>query len=556
MELFKLFGSILVDNAAANQSIAKTEEKAEGLGKKFLSGVGTAAKWGAAIGGAAIAGAAAIGGLAMRSAEATDRIDKLSARTGLSKKAFQEWDYVLGQNGVNIEVMKNGMKTLTKFMAEAADGNEDVYNKFEQLGVALFDTTGKLREQEDVMKDTLKSLADLPNGAEKAALATELFGKAGSELMPMLNNGSASIDELTKRAHELGLVMSDDAIAAGVKLGDTMDDVKKSFGAITTQLGVQFMPAVQAVLEWVLSAMPTIQVIMGGTFNLIGDLVSTVSGSINTILIPAFQMFFSETSSGAEGFQGTMQGLWDFIEPLMQDLQALFQTILKAIAGFWKTYGDQILNIVKPLFDTIKVIIETAMNLIRGIIRIVTGLIKGDWEQVWNGLKQITTSVMDGIKQILPNLLEAIRNVFILAIDGFLNAGKGIFNAVWDGMKAIWDKLTTWVSDKVTWLADKLAFWRSSKAEMSDGGSSSGGSWDGSHANGLSYVPFDGYIAQLHRGERVLTAKENEQYNQKASERSGDTNYFFIDKMYNGDGRDTRDFAEEFEFYRRQKEVT
>lgn len=510
MEIFKLFGSILVDNAAANSSIAKTEEKAEGLGNKFLSGIGSAAKWGIAIGGAAIAAGAAIGGLALKSAEATDRIDKLSAKTGLSKQAFQEWDYVLGQNGVNIEVMKNGMKTLTKFMAEAADGNEEVYNKFESLGVALFDTTGKLRAQEDVMKDTLKSLADLPNGAEKAALATELFGKAGLELMPMLNNGSASIDELTQRAHDLGLVMSDEAVSAGVKLGDTMDDVKKSFGAITTQLGVRFMPIVQAVLEWVLWAMPTILTVMGATFDAIGFVVSGIADVITTYVIPVFASMFGQATEGAGGFQGTMQALWEFVEPLMNDLKALFETVLWLISGLWEAHKDKIMAIVNVLFTQVKVIIEVGMGAIRSIIQIVTSLLKGDWEGVWNGIKLYVQTIMEGIAKILPNLLNGIKAVFELAVDGFLNAGKAIFNAVWDGMKAIWEKLTSWVSEKISWLTEKLSFWRSSKAEMESG--AGGNNYDGSHANGLSYVPFDGYIAQLHKGERVLTAKENEEY--------------------------------------------
>ncbi len=508
MEIFRLFGSIFVDNEAANQSISKTEEKAEGLGNKFLKGVGTAAKWGIAIGGAAIAGATALGGLAMKAAETTDRIDKLSAKTGLSKQAFQEWDYVLGQNGVNIEVMKNGMKTLTNFMDQAAQGSEKVISKFDDLGVKLFDTSGQLRAQEDVMRDTLKALADLPNGAEKSAKAVELFGKAGLELMPMLNNGSESIEELTQRAHDLGLVMSDEAVNAGVLLGDTMDNVKKTFGAIATKVGVEVMPIVQSALEWVLAAMPTVQVVMGGVFNFIGTMIQGVVNFVNNLLMPALQSFFDDTGDKTVTFIAVMQALWDYIQPLLNDLKELFGTVLGAIQQYWKENGEAIKKYVQSVFNIIRILVETALGMIRGIIQIITGLIKGDWEAVWNGIKTYVESVMNGIAEILPNLLEAVRNAFILAKNAFKNAGKAVFDAVWEGMKEIWERLTNWVNDKVSWLTEKLAFWRSSKAEMSDGG----GGYDGSHANGLAYVPFDGYIAQLHQGERVLTKKENEEY--------------------------------------------
>lgn len=515
MELFKLFGTIMVDNTKANESIHKTDEKAEGLGNKFLSGIGTAAKWGMAIGAAAIAGATALTGMAMKSAETADRIDKLSARTGLSKQAFQEWDYVLGQNGINIEVMKNGVKTLTAQMDAAAKGTGAAAENFSKLGIAVTDNNGVLRNQEDVMKETLVALADLPNGTEKAKMATELFGKAGLELMPMLNNGSASIEELTQRAHDLGLVMSDEAVTAGVTLGDTMDDVKQSFGMIATKIGVEVMPIVQQALDWVLTQMPTIQSVLNVVFMAINEFVTSVVGFITNYLLPAFDLFFGSAIEGCGGFQGAMQMMADFIMPLLNDLKGLFQAVLGGIVEYFKLHKEEILSITKSLFDAVKTIVETVMGVIRGIIQVITGLLKGDWEQAWNGLKLISESILNGIVRLVSDLLNIMINIIIMKKDTFLNAGKGIFNAIWDGMKAIWDKLSSWITEKISWITEKLAFWRSSKSEMDDGGGSGGRGYDGSHATGLNYVPFDGYIAELHRGERVLTAEENKQYSNK-----------------------------------------
>ena len=84
-------GSIFIDSDKANDSLQKTDSKVGALGKKFLSGVGTVAKWGAATVGAAVAGGAALLGMANNSAATTDRIDKLSQKIGISRKGFQEW---------------------------------------------------------------------------------------------------------------------------------------------------------------------------------------------------------------------------------------------------------------------------------------------------------------------------------------------------------------------------------------------------------------------------------------------------------------------------------
>lgn len=77
-------------------------------------------------------------------------------------------------------------------------------------------------------------------------------------------------------------------------------------------------------------------------------------------------------------------------------------------------------------------------------------------------------------------------------------------------IKTGWDNLTNWVSDKWNWIIGKSD--SASRAVSNIRNTADGFTYNGSHYNGLSYVPFDGYNARLHKGERVLTEKENKAY--------------------------------------------
>lgn len=295
----------------------------------MLKGVGTAAKWGAGILTAATAAGAALTGMAMKSAEAMDTIDKGSQKVGISKKAYQEWSYVLGQNGMDVSKLESGMKSLLSSMDAAAGGSSAATERFDELGISIYDTNGKLKSQETMLNETLHALAGMENGSEKARLATELFGKAGIELMPMLNNGADSMDELTARAHELGLVVSDEAVDAGVLLGDTMDDAKQSFSAITTKLGIELMPMVQKALDWVLKHMPEIQGVVSEVFGVIGGVISALSPVVGALF------------SGIENMWKTvlkpvLTGILTFVSGVFSgDLKKAFKGLLTAIGGIW-----------------------------------------------------------------------------------------------------------------------------------------------------------------------------------------------------------------------------
>lgn len=407
LEIFKLVGSIFVDAEQANQSIQKTDKNAEGLGTKLTSGISTAAKWGAGLAAGAAAGAAALVGVAQKAASAMDVIDKGSAKVGISKQSYQEWSYVLGQNGMDISKLEVGMKTLTSKMDSAASGTKSAQEAFEKLGVSWEDGNGKLKDQETIMNEAMYALADMENGTEKARLATELFGKAGLEMMPMLNNGSAGMEELTQRAHDLGLVVSDEAVTAGVVLGDTMDDIKQSFGAIVTKIGVEVLPLVQSGVDWILAHMPEIQAVLGTVF----DVVTTGVKAAIDFVTYLTEIVKAKLPAIQESVQTTVRGIVAFwnehLKPCVEAIAAFIQDVLAP--AFVVVFQNIILPIVQAAFKGIKDLWEGSLKpILTGIIDFLTGVFTGDWKKAFEGLSKIVKGIFDGMVTLVKTPINAI----------------------------------------------------------------------------------------------------------------------------------------------------
>lgn len=336
----------------------------------------------------------ALVGMVTKSSETADRIDKLSAKTGLSKQAFQEWDYVLGQNGIEIEKMQTGMKTLTANMDSAISGNENMASAFDSLGVSITNADGSMRGQEETMNDVILKLADMPNGTEKARLATELFGKAGVELMPMLNNGAAGIEELKERSHELGLVMSDEAVNAGVVFGDTLDDVKDSLGMVATKVGSEIMPIAQQMLDWVLANMPTIQSVTSKVFEVIGKVVTGAGDVFNAVLLPAFQLVF------------------DWIQANMPMIQEVMRNVFENMRIAWE-------ETLRPVFDAMMGILQTVCDVfmaawpsIQTVLGIAFEAMKLAWEVILKPAIDALVEIVNFLKQKFDENMPAIQVVF------------------------------------------------------------------------------------------------------------------------------------------------
>ena len=287
-----MFGSILIEDKEAINAMKNVDKKGKDTAKGFQDIAKKGLGIGLAVGGAAVAAGGALMGLANKASETTDRVDKMSQKLGMSRKGFQEWDYAMSQSGVSIDSIGAGMKSVTNQFDELGKGGKIATNAFGKIGLSFDDLKGKT--QEEIFDLTIKGLQGVEDTTVRAALANDLLGRSGAELAPILNEGAEGVENLKNRAHELGLVMSDDAVDAGVLFGDTMDDLKSSFGMVFTELGVQLIPILQKLATWIIANMPQIKetikttmevasTVIGGTVKVIGWLIDKISAAVDWV---------------------------------------------------------------------------------------------------------------------------------------------------------------------------------------------------------------------------------------------------------------------------------
>lgn len=422
VEVFKLFGSIFVNNEEANKSISKTDEKASGVASTLGKGVKTAAKWGAAIVGGATAAAGGMMKFAQSAASTTDNVDKMSQKIGISRQAYQELDFICSQSGTSVDKLSTGMKSLRGAMAN--DKNAEIFNS---LGVAITDADGKLRDSEAVMWDTMNALQGVSNETEKAVLAQKLFGKSGTELMPLLNGESGSIDEMKNKAHELGLVMSDEMIDSGVALTDTLDQTKRAFSAIITQLGGAFMPVIKQVADKIQSFLPYVQ-------QAIAQLTPILMGMFEKILPVLFELaetllpvIFDMFEQLLPIFQEIVTTVLPIIVELIAQLAPVFAQIIQELLPLFVEFIQQIAPLlIEFVQQVLPLIVQLVQQLLPFIVQIVQELLPflvQIFQQVLPIITQIITAILpviiDLLSQILPPLLQIVQAILPVLLQLF-----------------------------------------------------------------------------------------------------------------------------------------
>lgn len=186
---------------------------------------------------------------AVEGAQYADDLMTLSAQTGIATDKLQEYQYMSELVDVSMDTLTGSMAKLTKNMGSAQGGTGKAADAFKALGVSITDSSGNLRDNEDVFSDVVDALGKMTNETERDTLAMAIFGKSAQELNPLIKAGGDEIQRLADEAHRMGYVLDDESLAALVAVSDAMERMKNLATTVKNELAVALAPVIEMLAD-------------------------------------------------------------------------------------------------------------------------------------------------------------------------------------------------------------------------------------------------------------------------------------------------------------------
>jgi hypothetical protein len=226
-ELEKIVIRVEADLATLKKGLADGERQTKTSSDKMAASLkkigGVAAGVGKALGAMGIAAAAGLAVMAKRGLETADAIDKGAKTANISTKAFQELSFAASLAGLSQEQLSIALESFNRRSGLAKDGNETYLKTLKTLKVDLRDAGGAFKSTEQLMEESLVALSKIEDASLQAAHASVIFGDdAGKRLPLLLKDGIEGLERMRQRAHELGIVLTDDLIGKSVQAKDTL----------------------------------------------------------------------------------------------------------------------------------------------------------------------------------------------------------------------------------------------------------------------------------------------------------------------------------------------
>ncbi|MEW7009487.1 phage tail tape measure protein [Lentilitoribacter sp. EG35] len=332
---------------------------------------------------AAVAAAATI----RRVSEEADKFGKSAQSVGVATEELGRLAHAAEMSGASFETITKGLRKISQNAMDASRGLAASAEPFDELGVSIEDANGKLRESPDILKDVADKFENMPDGVTKTALALDIFGKAGADLIPMLNQGRSGIEAMGLEAENLGLVFSGQTFRYAEAFNDNLARMQKATAGVANTLVAGVLPALTQLSDRMVA----------GVFR------STALKDITTALSGAFNVL-------VKGIIFTFDHLGDLYDLFKLFVAAKIVTFVVATTGAFITMakGIRLAGLAMALYSSIQRIGVASFVVIAGVIAKATGYYD-DFAATLRGLydeakKFIPKEISDGAEKLANDM--------------------------------------------------------------------------------------------------------------------------------------------------------
>ena len=490
LEIFKLVGSIFVDNEQANKSIAKTDENAQGVGKTLLGGVKTAAKWGGAIVAGAATAATAVAGLASTTVSSYADYEQLAGGVETLFKDSSAEVMKYAENAYKTAGMTANqyMETVTSFSASLLQGlNGDTAKAASVADMAITD----MSDNANKMGTDMSSIQNAYQGFAKQnyTMLDNLklgYGGTKSEMERLLVDAGKlsgveyNIDNLNDVYEAIHVIQGEMGIT-GTTAKEATSTIQGSIGMIKaklenlrTSIGTAIAPVVQKFLSLVIDNLPMVE-------GLIGQVTPVISNLMSELLPPAMQLAQTLLPMLVSLISALLPPAQQILDAVLPIIVQLCQMLLPPLVEIVQQLLPPLLMLLQPIIELLSPLLELLqpiLDLIVGILEPIATLINGLLTPLINVIKKVIEVAIVPLKVSFGNLSEMLKNTVKGAIDlimsrigmikgvfsGLIQFIKGVFTgdwkSAWEGVKkifaSIWEGIKNVFKIPINWIIDGL----------------------------------------------------------------------------------------------------
>jgi phage-related protein len=399
--------------------------------------------------------------------DAADNMNDLSQKTGVSVESLSKFQQAANASGTSIEGVGAAMIKLNRNLAT---GNAGATEALTALGLSATDASGKLKSTDQVMLEVADKFKAMPDGAGKTAAAMALFGKAGADMIPLLNGGSKAISDLSA-------TMTTEFAKGADSLNDKLAALQGKLLQLGVSLGTALMPFLNVVSDLVLklanafAAMPgPLQAIVGGVVALVAafvvlapaiSAVISIAGVLAGLKIGATIAGWAAVAGPAiTAISAAFTGLLAFLTgTLLPGLLAFFSgpvgwTVLAVAAvvamaiAFRKPLGDflnWLWNWGKPISSFWAGLWKGLVDAVSYSMKAVGGVLLSGSKLWWSGIKTVWTAIGKGfttlvvdpiskawtaLNKLLPDAMKKTGDMVSSVWTGIINSVKNVFRSM------------------------------------------------------------------------------------------------------------------------------